>query len=86
MAASGKKVRTLDLPGVLVDIAALGGELVTKVDGKPRLFNRQKAKMGAQEAWTCKSDALRDLGWRSAVDMEEGVKASLDWYRDEGWV
>lgn len=86
VAASGRRVRTLNLPGVLVDIAAFGGELATKIDRKPRLFNRQKAKMGAQDAWTCKSDALRALGWKSEFDVERGVQASLAWYRREGWV
>lgn len=84
--ASGKRVRTLDLPGVLVDIAAMGGELVTKLDRKPRLFNRQKAKMGKQDAWTCRSDALRGFGWESVFDVERGVRESLGWYRARGWV
>lgn len=85
--ASGRKVRTLNLPEFLVDMAALGGELATKVDKKPRLFNRQKAKMGAQEAWTCKSDALRKAtGWQSNVPVAEGVRRTLEWYRREKWV
>ena len=33
-------------PNFVVTLAAIGGELATKVDGKPRLFNRQKAAMG----------------------------------------
>ena len=84
--AAGKKVRTLSLPGFVVDIAAIGGELATKIDGKPRLFNRQKAKMGAQEAWTCKSDALRALGWEHNFNVERGVRETLAWYRREKWV
>lgn len=85
--ASGRKVRTLDLPEVLVDIAALGGELLTAIDKKPRLFNRQKAKMGAQEAWTCVHDAARaDFGYQPEVPLEEGVKRALTWYRERGWI
>ncbi len=84
--ASGRKVRTLDVPEVFVHVAARAGELVSAIDGKPRLLNRQKAKMGAQEAWTCRSDALRTLGWFSAFDMERGVRAALAWYREEAWV
>lgn len=85
--ASGRKVRTLNLPELLVDIAAFGGELATRFDNKPRLFNRQKAKMGAQEAWTCKSDALRAAtGWEPKIPLSEGVRRTLDWYRKEKWV
>lgn len=85
--ASGRKVRTLNLPEVLVDLAAFGGELATRVDKKPRLFNRQKAKMGAQEAWTCTHDAARaDFGYRPEVPLAEGVKKALGWYRERRWV
>jgi nucleoside-diphosphate-sugar epimerase len=85
--ASGRRVRTIDLPGALVDVAAFFGELATRVDHKPRLFNRQKARMGAQEAWTCQSDALRaDAGYAPEVEVAEGVARALAWYRAEKWV
>jgi nucleoside-diphosphate-sugar epimerase len=85
--ASGRRVRTIDLPGALVDVAAFFGELATRVDGKPRLFNRQKARMGAQEAWTGRSDAIEaDTGWAPEVQVPEGVARALAWYRAEKWV
>lgn len=85
--ASGKRVWTLDLPEALVSVAAWGGELATRLDGKPRLFNRQKATMGAQSAWTCRSDLARgDLGYVPRVPVEEGVRRTFAWYRAERWL
>jgi nucleoside-diphosphate-sugar epimerase len=85
--ASGRRVITLDLPEFLVDVAALFGELATRIDGKPRLFNRQKAKMGAEAAWTCQHDAARrDFGYEPRVSMEEGVERTYRWYRENGWL
>ncbi len=85
--AHGKKVLTLNLPEALVGVAAFGGELATRVDGKPRLFNRQKAKMGAQAAWTCTHDAAReDFGYAPEVPVEEGVARAYRWYREHGWL
>lgn len=85
--ASGRKVRTLDLPEVLVDLAAFAGELATRLDKKPRLFNRQKALMGAQDAWTCQHDALRaDTAYAPEVEVPEGVRRTLAWYREKKWV
>jgi nucleoside-diphosphate-sugar epimerase len=84
---SGKRVRSLDLPEFLVSIAAMGGEFATMIDKQPRLFNRQKAKMGAAEAWLCKSDSLREtLGWKSHVDIDEGIRRTFAWYRQEKWI
>lgn len=85
--ASGRRVMNLNLPEFLVSVAAFGGELATKVDKKPRLFNKQKAIMGAQDAWTCSSDAaITDFGYAPEVDIDEGVKRALEWYRREGWL
>lgn len=85
--AHGKKVRTLDLPEMFVNLAAFGGEVMTKLDKKPRLFNRQKAKMGAQDAWTCTHQAARtDFGYIPQFCAEDGVERALAWYREHGWI
>jgi nucleoside-diphosphate-sugar epimerase len=87
IAASGKRVRTLNLPEFLVTGAALFGEAATKLDKKPRLFNKQKAIMGAQEAWTCSHESIaQDLGFTSKVGVAEGCKRAFEWYRAEKWL
>jgi nucleoside-diphosphate-sugar epimerase len=85
--AAGRAVRELDLPEGLVDVAALGGELLSALDRKPRLFNRQKAIMGRQTAWTCThAAARRDLGYVPQVALARGVEQTFEWYRNEGWL
>ncbi|MBN8615289.1 MAG: NAD-dependent epimerase/dehydratase family protein [Deltaproteobacteria bacterium] len=84
---SGKKALTLDFPAFVVTLAGIGGELATRIDGKPRLFNRQKAKMGAQEAWIVSADKLRTrLGWSPKVEADEGIRRAFAWYRDQKWL
>ena len=81
-----RRVRTLDLPEQLVSIAALGGELASRIDRKPRLFNLQKAKMGAQQAWTCVGDAARrDFGFAAEVSLAEGIRLTHEWYLSNDW-
>jgi nucleoside-diphosphate-sugar epimerase len=83
---SGRRVVTLDLPGFFVDVAALGGELLTRVDRRPRLFNRQKATMGRHH-WTCRHDALRDdVGYAPEVLLPDGLRRTLEWYRAHRWL
>jgi len=85
--ARGARVRELHLPEFLTGLAALGGELATKIDGKPRFFNRQRDIMGKQDAWTCAHDAAReDYGYAPEVRLDEGVRRALSWYREQGWL
>lgn len=84
---SGRRARDLDLPELLVDLSAVFGEVMTRIDGKPRLFNRQKAILGHQEAWTCRHDTARaEFGYRPEVELREGVRRTFEWYRREGWL
>lgn len=84
---SNSKVVTLRLPGAVLHIAALGGELLTKIDKKPHLFNKQKALMGVQEAWTCSGEkATQDFGFTAAIDHPEGIKRTIAWYQTNGWL
>lgn len=84
---AGRKVRDLDLPEVAVSVAAFFGELVSRVDGKPRLTNRNKARAGQQEAWTCTSVRARtELGWEPKVFAPEGVERTFRWYRENKWL
>ncbi len=83
----GRKVTEIDVPEFFVGPVAVMGEWITAIDGRPRVLNRQKAKMGAQAAWTCRSDAARqDFGFSPQVDLAEGVIRSLAWYRAHGWI
>lgn len=87
VAASGRRARDIDLPEFLVDLTAVFGELATRIDKKPRLFNRQKAILGHQEAWTCRHDTARaEFGYRPEVTLPEGVRRTFEWYRREGWL
>lgn len=81
-----KRAWELDVPGPLVDLAAFGGELLSKVDGKPRLFNRQKRKLGKANFVCTHQAAKSDFGYTPKVPLAEGLLRTRDWYRQEGWL
>ena len=84
--SSGRRALELSLPSVCVDIAAAFVELMTRFDGKPRLFNRQKSIIGKQ-SWTCRHDRAReDFDYQPRVELEDGVRRTFAWYRSEGWL
>ncbi len=85
--AAGRKVRDLDVPEAVVSVAAFFGEIASRLDGRPRLANRQKATMGRQAAWTASIDRARaELGFVSEVGQAEGVERTMAWYREHGWL
>jgi nucleoside-diphosphate-sugar epimerase len=87
LAAVGARTLRVNLPSFLVSAASIAGELMTAVDKKPRLMNRQKALMGAQQAWLCSSDAAReDFGFRPTVDIAEGTRRAYRWYVENKWL
>jgi nucleoside-diphosphate-sugar epimerase len=84
--AVGKPVRTLDLPEQAAWVAALAGEVASRIDDKPRLLNLQKARLGAQQAITCSGDAARkDFGFNANVGLSDGIPLTHAWYRDNDW-
>jgi nucleoside-diphosphate-sugar epimerase len=84
--ASGKRVLHLDLPELFADAACVLGELATRIDKKPRLFNRQKAVL-SKLSWTCRHDSARaDFGYAPQVHLKEGIGRTFRWYRERGWL
>lgn len=80
------EVRTLNLPESFVTLGAVAGELATMLDRKPRLLNLQKAKMGAQEAWTCNPQAAaKDFAFHTTTPLSDGIAHTHDWYDKHGW-
>ena len=82
----GRPVRDVDLTEQLMWATAFVGEAATRIDKKPRLLNLQKAKMGAQQAWTCVGDAARrDFGFEARVPLAEGIRLTHEWYLANDW-
>lgn len=85
--AVGKRAVSVSLPSFVVPLAARAAETLTRFDNKPRLLNRQKAVLGAQNAWVCTNEAAQqDLGFRTRTTMAAGMRATYRWYVDNGWL
>jgi nucleoside-diphosphate-sugar epimerase len=75
------------LPRFAYDAAALGSELFGKITRRPVIFDREKVREMAQNAWVCSAETLRaDLGWRPQVLVREGARLTYNWYKDNGWL
>jgi len=82
----GRRARFLPLPRALVFAAALGSEIGGRLRRKPAIFNRQKVPE-LRASWVMDVSRLRDrLGWAPRWDLPTGLRATVAWYRQEGWL
>ena len=77
----------LPLPAAALWPACLACELGARLTGKASLLSLAKYPELKAPGWVCDPTRLeRELGYRCATTLKEGVAAALSWYRKEGWL
>lgn len=86
-AALGKNALTLHVPRGLVGTVGAVVETISKVFGRYPPLNREKAREILETTKMCSHDkARRDFGYRQEVPLEAGIRETMAWYREEGWL
>jgi dihydroflavonol-4-reductase len=86
-AALGRRVLTLPIPRAVVPVVGAVSEMAGRLFGSYPPLNREKAREILEAALMCSSDrALKDFGYTPSVSVEEGVRQTILWYRDRGWL
>jgi len=66
---------------------ALAGEVIGRVRGRPIMFCRDKFREAIVESWACSNQAAREqLGFAPSAPFADQIKATIDWYREQGWL
>lgn len=85
--AFGRKALTLRVPHFLVYTIAAIAQFFSLFSSKAATFNLEKARDFVQKNWTCDvSKAREELGFRQSISLEEGMKRTIDWYREMKWL
>ena len=83
----GKKALQLRIPHPIVYTVAAIAQFFAIFSSKAATFNLEKARDFVQTYWTCDiSKAENELGYRQEVSLEEGLKRTIDWYREMKWL
>jgi nucleoside-diphosphate-sugar epimerase len=83
----GRKALVIRVPHIIVFIVAAFAQFFALFSSKAATFNIEKAKDFVQKYWTCDvSKAVNEVGFRQEVSMEEGIKRTIDWYREVKWL
>ena len=71
----------------LLRVITFVGEYVGRLTGKVTALNNDKYYIMRQRNWHCDiTPAHQELGYEPQVKLEEGVRRSIKWYRDNGWL
>ena len=63
------------------------GEYVGRMTGKVTALNNDKYNILRQRNWRCDIEPARcELGFEPKVKLKEGVKTTIKWYKDNGWL
>jgi nucleoside-diphosphate-sugar epimerase len=85
--AMGRRAKLrFHLPRRLVETAALGLEIYGRATNRAVMLTRDKCNE-LFEQWVCDgARARRELGWSPEVSFEDGIRRTVAWYREAGWL
>lgn len=82
-----KYVISLKVPLWLLKGISVIAEDISKITKQPSTLNRDKYKIMKQRNWVCDTEPLiKDLGFSPKYNLEAGLKESVEWYKDNGWL
>lgn len=85
--AVGKKALRIKIPHFIIYIIGGISHFFNYFSSKPATFNLEKAKDFVQTNWTCDtSKAKRDFEYSQEISLDEGMKSTVEWYRDNNWL
>ena len=84
----GKRwVLSFKIPLFIVRAAAYVNENIAKLLKTPTTFNTDKYWIMRQRNWTCDISPLqKDINFKPQYLLDEGVKKTIEWYKDNNWL
>ena len=74
-------------PVWVLRIVTFFGEHIGHLTGKVTALNNDKYNILKQRNWRCDiQPAIDELGYQPQVKLEEGVRRSIIWYKENGWL
>lgn len=71
----------------LLRVITFCGECIGHLTGKVTALNNDKYHIMKQRNWRCDIEpARRELGYEPQVKLAEGVRRSIQWYKQNGWL
>ncbi|MCD8183482.1 MAG: NAD(P)-dependent oxidoreductase [Bacteroides sp.] len=77
----------LKCPLIVLKVVSLLAEFWAKRRNTTSTLNSDKYRIMKQRNWQCDiTPAVNELGFSPEYDLERGVKETIAWYKDNGWL
>ncbi|MCR5470268.1 MAG: NAD(P)-dependent oxidoreductase [Prevotella sp.] len=74
-------------PVWVLRIVTFFGEYIGRMTGKVTALNNDKYNILRQRNWRCDiQPAIDELGYQPQYDLQRGVKETIKWYKENGWL
>ncbi|MDP4115025.1 MAG: NAD(P)-dependent oxidoreductase [Bacteroidota bacterium] len=82
-----KKAFHLAIPHFVIFTAAVFAQFFAQFSSKPATLNIEKGKDITRKYWTCNtSKAIKELGYHQELSIEDGLRKTLTWYKENNWI
>ncbi len=82
-----KKALHIKVPHSIVYTIAAIAQFFSIFSSKAATLNIEKARDITRNAWICDtSRAVKELGYRQNISIEEGITRTCCWYKEQGWI
>lgn len=86
-AALGKKTIQITVPLSITPVVAAVSELVAQIIRRPALLNFDKVREMRETHWVFSAEKARaQLGFLTVLSLEEGLRQTVEWYRENEWL
>ncbi len=83
----GRRGVTMPVPMPLMKIIAGGADILNRFKKRPSIISRQKLIEMRQDFWVCSGKKAETvLGFKTETDIYEGIRETLEWYVQHGWL
>lgn len=79
-----RKARIVSVPSPLLTMAAQINTAIARLRGQPPMLTRGKVRELIHPDWVCRRDGIGEAGWQPRVRLPDGLKVTLEWYRQGG--
>ncbi len=83
----GKKVLKIRIPHFIIFLVAVVSQIFSYFKKDATILNVEKAREMIQKSWVCSVEkAKNELGYYQKIELEDGIKQTIEWYRKNQWL